>query len=454
MNELIPDEFLVEKAAAIRTLATSLARDVAEIGKHLAEVRERFGRGDNPQFLAWALDTLGWSQATVYRYIKIYKFSQTSDFINVDKIDLDVSSLYLLAAPSTSDEVRAEVIEQATTGTEKVTHKTVKKTVARHTQAKKEKAAPVDRLWVEVAKAVEDEAPTEPHYMLVKPDEMPPIVHVDPPAPADDFMIGHLREEIGARDEEIDELKSSISGFVTIVKEKEDEIALLMALNARLEDRVRRMETERAERADEFAAFLLDHVVLEGDVKLLLDGAQGHLPEVAGALERVLAAKQQPAEPAEPAPPTQPDVLETDAQTWDQFVDTYRATETPLPENHPKLIAGMVHWADERNIDVEQLAGAPKEANEIWSGTAKNFRGQTVAGNSQREYTAKILQRFGDERRHSITAMASSLGLKEKFLAGVLDMMFRADFKAMIAREPDGKSWKYTIRRPAKEAAE
>jgi len=223
-----------------------------------------------------------------------------------------------------------------------------------------------------------------------------------------------------------------------------------MALNARLEDRASRMETARAERADEFAAFLLDHVMLEGDVKLLLDGAQGHLPEVAEALERVQAARQQP---EESSLPTQPDVLETDAQTWDQFVDTYRATETPLPENHPKLIAGMVAFADENGFDVEQLAGAPKEATEIWSGTAKNFRGQTVAGNSQREYTAKILQRFGDERRHSITAMASSLGLKEKFLAGVLDMMLRADFKNTISRDPDGKSWKYTIRRPAKEKA-
>jgi len=50
--------------------------------------------------------------------------------------------------------------------------------------------------------------------------------------------------------------------------------------------------------------------------------------------------------------------------------------------------------------------------------------------------------------------LASSLGLKEKFLALTLDMMFRADFKGMVAREPDGKSLKYTIRRPIKEAVE
>jgi hypothetical protein len=44
--------------------------------------------------------------------------------------------------------------------------------------------------------------------------------------------------------------------------------------------------------------------------------------------------------------------------------------------------------------------------------------------------------------------------LKEKFLAVILDMMFRADFKGMVAREPDGKSLKYTIRRRTKEVAQ
>ena len=115
---------------------------------------------------------------------------------------------------------------------------------------------------------------------------------------------------------------------------------------------------------------------------------------------------------------------------------------------HPKLVAGMVNWADDHSIDIEQLAGAPKEAVEIWSMTAKNFRGHTVAGDSQRENTVRILQRFGDGRRHSVAVMASSLNLKEKFLAGILDMMFRSDFKNTISREPDGRSWKYTMRRP------
>jgi hypothetical protein len=216
MSNLVADEFLVEKAAAIRTLATSLARDVAEIGRHLNEVKERFGRGDNPQFLDWASDTFGWSKTTIYRYLEIYEFVQAGNFPNVGKIDLDLSSLYLLAAPSTTDEARVEVIEQAKT--KKLTHVDVKKTVARHAKPKAKKAAPADAVVLGTVPFDEEAAPEpEPPYILVRPDDTPPIVHVDQPASAGDFMIGHLREELAARDEEIDQLKSSISGFITLL---------------------------------------------------------------------------------------------------------------------------------------------------------------------------------------------------------------------------------------------
>jgi hypothetical protein len=310
--------------------------------------------------------------------------------------------------------------------------------VARHAKTKAKKTAPADA--VVIAPLVEEVA--EPQYMLVGPDAAPPIVHVDPPA--GDIMVEHLRSELAARDEEIEQLKSAVSGFVTLVEEKDREIVELRAARAGLEHRVRRLQTARY---DEFAAFLLHYCgQTDADIKTLMEAAKEFLPEVFEALEQRLAETAPKEE--ESASPTQPG-----DQTWDQFAATYRATETPLPEIHPKLIAGMVAWADENGHDVEQIIGAPKEAVEIWVATAKNFRGQTCAGNLQRETTAKIFQRFGDERRHSIAAMASSLNLKEKFLAGVLDMMFRADYRNTISRDPDGKSWKYTIRRPAKEKA-
>jgi hypothetical protein len=410
-------------------------------------VKERFARGDNPKFLAWASEAFGWSPATIYRYIEIFEFMRTGNFLNLRKLDLDLSSLYLLIAPSTTDEARAEVVKQAKT--KKLAHADVKKTVARHAKAKAKKAAPADAVVLGTVPFVEEAAPEpEPHYIHVRPDAAPPIVHVD--VVPGDVMVEHLHDELAARNEEIDDLRSTITDLraeVIVQKNKiavlenrtcDEEIEHLKSIISALKERVK---FELDESADEFAAFLLHYCGrTAADIKTLMAAAKEFLPYVFEALERAVA------EP-EPAPAT-------DAQTWDQFVATYRATETPLPENHPKLIAGMVAWADENDIDVEQLAGAPKEAVEIWTMTAKNFRGQTVTGDSQRETTAKILQRFGDERRHSIAAMASSLSVKEKFLAGVLDMMLRADFKGMVARDPDGKSWKYTIRRPAKEKAQ
>ena len=315
MNELVGDEFLAEKATTIRALAVSAARDLAEIGKHLNEVKERFGRGDNPKFLAWALDTLGWSQATVYRYLRIFEFSQTGDFINVDKIDLDVSSLYLLVAPSTTDEARAEVIEQAKT-TKKVTRAVVKKTVARHAKPNAKKAAPAakpvegetipydeavreGRLLVEQLKAQMPEEFEEPR-MLVEPDAAPPTVHVD--AAPGDVMVEHLRAQLAARDEEIEQLKSYIDAFKVNPRHDRNEIVELRAARAALEDRVHRMETARAA---EFAAFLL-HYCWGGDTQTLMEGAREYIPEVFEALERGLAARQQTAPADEPAPPTQP----------------------------------------------------------------------------------------------------------------------------------------------------
>ena len=285
MNDLVGDNFLAEKAAAIRSLATSLARDVAEIGRHLSEVKEHFGRGDNPKFLAWASDTLTWSKTTVYRYLEIYEFVRAGNFPNVGKIDLDLSSLYLLAAPSTTDEARTEILEQAKT--KKVTRAVVKKTVARHAKAKAKKAAPADAAVLGTAPLVEEEA--EPQCMLVRPDDTPPAVHVDPPVSP---VIEHLREELAARDEEIEQLKSSISGFMTIVEEKDREIVELRAARAGLEDRLHRTETERY---DEFAAFLLHYCGRnDAETKTLMEGAQEFLPEVFEALEQRLVARQEP----------------------------------------------------------------------------------------------------------------------------------------------------------------
>ena len=96
------------KVGAIRALAKNVMRDVVEIGRHLSEAKAKFGRGDNPEFLAWA-DALGWSQASVYRFLNVHDLAQRGDFITMIKSDLDLRSLFTLGAAD--EDVQATVIE-------------------------------------------------------------------------------------------------------------------------------------------------------------------------------------------------------------------------------------------------------------------------------------------------------------------------------------------------------
>jgi len=82
---------------------------------------------------------------------------------NCEDLNLPVSPLYLLAAPSTPEEVRTEVLDRAAKG-EKVTHKEVKEAIGRARSAKvstTKSAATVQPEQPE-GKDVRDEAPLSP----------------------------------------------------------------------------------------------------------------------------------------------------------------------------------------------------------------------------------------------------------------------------------------------------
>jgi hypothetical protein len=114
------EAFWAAKVDAIRALAKNVVRDVIEIGRHLSEAKGKFGRGDNPEFLVWAKDALGWSQTSVYRFLNLHDLPQRDDFTNLAKCDLDLSALYLLAAtakkPDAPPEIIAEVEERVGRG--------------------------------------------------------------------------------------------------------------------------------------------------------------------------------------------------------------------------------------------------------------------------------------------------------------------------------------------------
>lgn len=110
------DAFLIERASVIRALGKRMARDIIEIGRLLVECKERVGHG---AWLPWLEREFRWSDKTAENFMNV-----ASKFETVSNLSIDARSLYLLARPSTPDELRDEVIERAANG-EAISHKEV-----------------------------------------------------------------------------------------------------------------------------------------------------------------------------------------------------------------------------------------------------------------------------------------------------------------------------------------
>jgi hypothetical protein len=407
-----------------------------------------------------------------YRYLEIFEFVQAGNFPNVGKIDLDLSSLYLLAAPGTTDEARAEVIEQAKT--KKLTHADVKKTVARRAKPKKKKAVPADKpiepepapveivepdgVEVVLSDGVE-EAPVETvEYMLVRPDAAPGVVYVDA-APVD-IRLTHLQDELFAAMEDNEQLRLTVSDLTAQAVLDRNEIGGLAASRAALDDR-RKSTLNYAIHLVEALKTELDNREGGDPWSIDIDCALSYLRELQGPPEQSVEPEEEIEE--EPAPPTQPYEEETvppeppaepGAQTWEALTTAYNDNcDAPLPEDHPKLIGAMVNFADNHGWDVEQLDGAPEDAKRIWLHTAKNCRVASTGRNTHQEFRTEILRKFGSGKRRGLASMVKSLGFRANAVAEILDTMFQTDLDGRITREKVGKEWMYTIRRPDKAAA-
>lgn len=99
------------------------AQDIWEIGQKLAEVRARLKHG---QFDTWLKAEFGWSRRTAYNFINVYEtFSERAKFAH---FNIATSALYLLASPSTPQDIKEQFIEVAAAG-QKVTHKEIRKAI-------------------------------------------------------------------------------------------------------------------------------------------------------------------------------------------------------------------------------------------------------------------------------------------------------------------------------------
>jgi DNA repair exonuclease SbcCD ATPase subunit len=120
-SALSPDLQVEVKSASerIKLRMKRTAEDIIEIGKDLIAIKEKLPHG---QFLPWIDSEFGLTDKTAQNFMNVTeRFGGKSEIIS----DFKPTLLYLLAAPSTPDEVVEQVIEKVEAG-ETVTPKEVK----------------------------------------------------------------------------------------------------------------------------------------------------------------------------------------------------------------------------------------------------------------------------------------------------------------------------------------
>jgi DUF3102 family protein len=124
MTAVATNKILTEHVDAIRKLGKRVVEDVIEIGRRLADCHDNhLAHG---QWLPWLKEEFGWTDQTARNFINVYEQSKSKNFLD---LNLPVSSLYLLCAPSTPEKTRSEIIERARGG-EPVSVDEVKESIA------------------------------------------------------------------------------------------------------------------------------------------------------------------------------------------------------------------------------------------------------------------------------------------------------------------------------------
>ncbi|MBW4506272.1 MAG: DUF3102 domain-containing protein [Scytonematopsis contorta HA4267-MV1] len=94
----------------IKALMRRTCEDIIRIGQKLLEVKQFLGHGN---FMSWLKSEFNWSMSIATKYMQVAKQFKTVNFTN---LNITASALYLIAAPSTPDIVRAEVLNRASCG--------------------------------------------------------------------------------------------------------------------------------------------------------------------------------------------------------------------------------------------------------------------------------------------------------------------------------------------------
>jgi hypothetical protein len=101
----IRESELAEHANEIRRLGKRAIEDIVKIGEHLIAAKALVGHGG---WLAWLRRELGWaSESSALRFMHVAEFAKS---VSVTDLNIDLTALYHLAAPSTPPEVVEHVV--------------------------------------------------------------------------------------------------------------------------------------------------------------------------------------------------------------------------------------------------------------------------------------------------------------------------------------------------------
>ena len=115
-------ETLDDHAAVIHTLGARVIADVIEIGRRLTLAKTFAGHS---KWLSWLEVEFGWSDQSARNFMRVHELAKSKNFLD---LNLPVSAIYQLAAPSTPPVAVETVAARAEAG-EKMTGADVKKVV-------------------------------------------------------------------------------------------------------------------------------------------------------------------------------------------------------------------------------------------------------------------------------------------------------------------------------------
>ena len=105
----------------IREKACTTIRTSWEIGKKLVEARHQL---EPDQFSSWLKIEFDWSRRTAYNFIHVYEAFPEFASANFARLNISISALYLLAAPSLQPAIRHDFLRRALAG-ERISHKVI-----------------------------------------------------------------------------------------------------------------------------------------------------------------------------------------------------------------------------------------------------------------------------------------------------------------------------------------